>query len=404
MALSDWRSLTSQGLIADLPASGFRYRYGMDFVIYLNETPGAMAALAWSALGFGLPTPGLHTIRVPMKWKLHVDDPNGTRLFEQEVRMDLWFVALFASMFGRVAFSLFTWWINEGSDTITTTICDGKTLAEGEAPPTLGAEVGFALPAGGADWTGDYATILTEWTSPIYYCSLPAGCKFGISFHNVGYSGLRYSLSSIQSQVIAATGAFRRLPGYGMMVGARSGSDGMEAHAWHSPLGAPQPLSWEAPRWTSDVGGAAGRAAWVPYVGGGRVALIWEGNAALHYAESDNVADLGGWEGPVTMLPGHSLLGADRDTDGVLYLLTRNETGAVTGYRVSRSLDRDTLVRVGPPIPCLMRGTGAALSLTSVDSFEVEGGVAHVVVDRGGSIDYYIGLQGMAEWVQAEEG
>lgn len=397
MALTDWRSLTSEGEIGDLPASGFRYKYGMDFVIYLSSSPGAQAALAWSAVGAGTPTPGMHTIRVPMKWKLHIDAPNGDRLFEQTVEMDLWFVALLMSMFGGVAFSLFTWWINEA--TITTTICNGEELEEGEAPPTLGAEVGFAVPAGGGDYTSNYATILTEWTSPIYHCTLPAGSTFGIDFHNVGYSGLRSSLSSIQTQVIEATGAFVRLPGYGLMMGARAAGEGMEAHAWQAPLGAPTVLDWERSLWSSPLGTSAGRGEWLPSVGGGRVALLWEGAGALLYAESRNVADANGWEGPVTMLPGHTLLGADRDTDGVIYLLARTSGGQVVGYKISRAINRDNLVRTGEPVACVM-DTGEALSLTSVDYFEVDRGVCHVVVDRGGSIDYYQGLQGMSTWVR----
>ncbi len=402
MALTNWKALTSQGVISDTPASGFRYRYGADFVVYLEDAPGALAAVAWSAVGAGVPVPGMHTVKVPMRWKLHIEDPNGTKLFEQEVKMDLWFVAMIMSMMGGVAFSLFTWWIHEGSDTIKTTICDGKTLAEGEKPRTLGAEVGFNVPAGGSDYTSNYATILNEWTSPIYYCQLPAGSRFKITFHNVGYSSLRSSLSSIQTQVMEATGAFRRLPGFGMVVGARAGSGGMEAHAWHAPAGRATPLRWEAPQWTSGVGSSGGRCVWVPYVGGGRVALLWEGNGAILYAESCNLGDVNGWEGPATVLPGHTLLGADRDTDGVLYVLTRNPAGATVGYKLSRSLNREALVSVGPPIACRMRDSGEALSLTSVDHFEVERGVCHVMVDRGTSIDYYQGLDGMASWVLAE--
>ncbi len=398
MALTDWRSLTSEGEIGDLPASGFRYKYSMDFVIYLHTAPEAYAALAWSVVAGGMPAPGMHTVKVPMEWKVHIDDPNGDRLFEQTVKMDLWFVALLMSMYG-VSISTFTWWINEGADTITTTICDGQELEDGEAPPTLGAEVGFAVPAGGADYTSNYATILTDWTSPIYHCSLPAGSTFGIDFHNAGLSKLRSSLAAVQTSVIEATGAFVRLPGYGMMMGARAAGEGMEAHAWQAPLGDPSVLDWESSLWSSPLGTSAGRGVWLPSVGGGRVALLWEGSGAILYAESSNVADADGWEGPVTMLPGHTLLGADRDTDGVIYLLARDGDGQVVGYKVSRAINRDNLVRTGEPVACMM-DTGEALSLSSVDYFEVDRGVCHVVVDRGSSIDYYQGLQGMSVWVR----
>lgn len=401
MALTEWRSTTSDGVLADTPASGFRYKYGMEFALYLSQSPGAMAALAWSAIGAGTPTPGMHTTKIDTTWKVHIEDPNGTTLFAQTVELEFWFVALLMSMMGGVAFSTFTWWLNDTAGTIETTVCNGQELEEGESPQTLtGAEVGYASPAGGADYSTDYAIFMTDWVSPVYYCSLPAGSTFHIDFHNAGYSKLRHSLSSIQTQMLAATGAFRRLPGYGMMVGARSAGDGMEAHAWHAPLGEPPDLSWDSPVWSSALEGGAGRAAWVPYPGGGRVALVWEALGSIRYAESDNLAADTGWEGPVTVLAGHTLLGADRDTDGTLYLLTKNEDGQVVGYQVSRAVNREDLVRTGPAIPCVMRTTGEPLSLTSVDYFEVDGGVCHVVVDRGDGLDYYQGLSGMSMWLK----
>lgn len=400
MALTDYKALTSKGVIADTPASGFRYKYIQEMNFYLDDTAGAWAALAWSALGLGVATPGMHTAQVKNKWKVHIEGPGGEKLFEQTVEVKYTFVALLMSMMGGVALGMWTWWAS--GETITTTICDGKVLGEGEKPRTLGVEAGYSVPAGGSDYGTDHAIIWDEWFSPIYYCNLPAGSTFHVDFHNVGLSALRSSLSAIQTQVMEATGAFCRLPGFGMIVGARSGGEGMEVHAWHSPLGKPERLSWEAPVWTSGVGTSGGRAQFVPYPGGGRIALVWEGNGAILYAESCNLGDLNGWEGPATVLPGHTLLGADGDTDGTVYLLTRDPAGAVVGYRLSRSVDRETLVRVSEPVPCLME-SGQPLTLTSVDRFEVRGGVAHVIVDRGTSIDYYQGLHGMAVWVQAQE-
>ena len=83
------------------------------------------------------------------------------------------------------------------------------------------AEVGFADPASGADYTADTAYFMTEWTSPIYLLNIPAGSRIKIDFHNIGYSKLASSLAAIQTQVIAATGAFCRLPGYGMLLARR---------------------------------------------------------------------------------------------------------------------------------------------------------------------------------------
>jgi|GEM_PF-3151095 len=405
MALTNWRSLTSQGVIADTPAAGFRYRYGADFEVYLGDSPGAWAAVSWSALGAGIPTPGMHTTSFKGRWRLRVITPAEETIFQQEVELTYWFVALLTAMFGGVAFSLFTWWIS--AEKITTTVC-GHELAEGERPATLGgmAEVGFADPASGADYTTDTAYFMTEWTSPIYLFNIPAGSRIKIDFHNIGYSKLASSLAAIQTQVIAATGAFCRLPGYGMLVGARAGDTaGMEAYAWHAPWGDPPDLEWGDALWSSGVGSSGGRAVWVPYVGGGRVALLWEGLGALLYAESNNLADAEGWEGPTTVLPGHTLLGADRDTDGTLWILARNADGQVVGYRAARSLNRDLLLRVGPPTVCRM-ADGSPLNLTSADYFEVDHGVAHVVVDRGNRLDYYQGMNGMATWHrhQDEEG
>jgi len=398
VGLSDWSALTSRGQIADLPAAGFRYRYIQDITIHLSGTPGAGAALAWSALGLGTPTPGMHTSRVEGTWKVHIEDPNGATIFAQEVTLEYWFVALIISMFGGVGLSMWTWWL--GDEEIVTTVCNGEALGEGEAPPTLGVEQGYAAPAGGSDYGTDYAIIMTEWVSPVYLCPLPAGATFHIDFHNIGLSKLRSSLAAIQTQVLEAAGAFYRNPGMGMLFGARGAADGgMEARAWHAPRGAPPALAWTAgtAAWGASVGDSAGRAVWVPYPGGGRMALLWEGYGGLLYVESDNMADAEGWEGPVTVLAGHRLLGADRDTDGVLYILARNEDGQVVGYRASRSRNRDELLRVGPPVVCMM-ADGTPLSLSSVDMFQVDNGVAYVVVDRGDRLDYYEGTNGMAIW------
>jgi len=397
VALTAWKSLTSQGVIADTPAAGFRYKYAANFEVYLGDSPGGRAAVAWSALGAGIPTPGLHSTSFKGRWKLRIITPSEETIFEQEVELTYWFVALLMAMFGGVAFSSFTWWIS--AENITTTVC-GHRLEEGEKPAILGgaAEVGYADPAGGADYTTDTAYFWSDWISPVYLLNIPAGSRIKIDFHNIGLSGLRSSLAAVQTQVVAATGAFCRLPGYGMLVGARAGSDGMEAYAWHAPWGAPPDLEWDEPLWSSGVGTSGGRAVWVPYVGGGRVALLWEGLGAILYAESDNLADADGWEGPATVLPGHTLLGADRDTDGTLYILARNGDGQVVGYRASRSLNREVLLRLSQPTPCMMADGSGALSLTSVDYFEVDHGVAHVVVDRGSGLDYYQGMNGLATW------
>ncbi|MGD9496372.1 MAG: hypothetical protein AB7Y46_08675 [Armatimonadota bacterium] len=395
MALTPWRALKSTGEIADLPGAGFRYKYIQDITIYLSDTAGAGAALAWSALGLGVPTPGLHTKRIAGEWKVHIEAPGGATIFEQRVKLEYWFVALLMSMFGGVAFSVWTWWL--GKETITTTVC-GHALGEGEKPATFGVEEGYADPAGGSDYGTDYAIIATEWVSPIYLLNLPAGSTFHVDFHNVGLSKLRFLRSAIQTQIMPSAGAFVRVPGMGMLFGARGGSRGMACTAWHAPRGAPPRLAYQTGAWDSEVGSSSGRAAWVPYAGGGRLALLWEGFGGLLYAETDNMADDDGWEGPVTVLNGHTLLAADRDRDGTLYILARDSNGQVVGYRGHRASDR-TLLRLSEPVPCLL-STGEALSLTSVDWFEVDGGVCYLIVDRGSTLDYYEGTNAMALWRQ----
>ncbi|MEA3401639.1 MAG: hypothetical protein U9R79_10400 [Armatimonadota bacterium] len=404
MGFTDWRALTSDGDIADLPASGFRYKYIQDITIYLSDTAGAGAALAWSALGLGTPTPGFHAAQVRGTWRLHIDDPAGNRLFEQEVTLTYTFAAILISMFGGVAMSLWTWWLS-GED-IDTTIC-GHELEEGEKPPTLGVEEGYGDPAGGSDYGTNWAKIMTEWVSPSYLVAIPDGSQLDIDFHNFGLDKLRPSLAAIQTQVLAAAGAFWRNPGMGMIFGARGAVDGgMEARAWHAPRNAPPTLAWERSVWESSTGQSSGRAVWVPHVGRGQMALLWQGYGGVLYAESDNMGDVDGWEGPVTVLAGHTLLGADRDDDGVLYILARNSDGQVVGYKGSRSGSRDTLLHVGPAVPCMLVD-GTPLSITSLDMFQVDDGVAYAVVDTGADLDYYEGLNGMALWrrhVDDEEG
>jgi hypothetical protein len=391
--LSEWRSLTSSGEIADLPASGFRYKYAMDFVLDLLGVEG----IAFSALGAGIPTPGILTRSFGGEWKCHIEDASGNVVWEQTVELRYTFVALIMSMLGMVGFSSFVWWIS--GETITTTNCGGA-LAEGEAPQTLGAEVGFAIPAGGSDYTSNTATILTEWTSPIYLCNIPPGSTFHIDFHNIGSSGLRYSIASVQTQTIAGGGAYIRIPQMGMVFAARPGAGGMACASYHAAAGTLPELSDEAVVWDSTVGTSAGTAVWVPYGNGGRLALIWQGYGALLYAESDNMADADGWEGPATVLPGHTLLGACRDRAGVLHILAKNEAGAVVGYRASRSLNREVLLSVSEPTVCMLE-TGGALNVSSASLFTYQNGVYYLMVDGSNQIEYYEGANGMALWRSA---
>jgi len=404
MALTDWRSLTSQGEIADLPASGFRYKYASDIVIYLTATPEAMAAAAavsWSAAGLGMPAPGLLVRQVKASLKVHIETPQGERIFEQQVDLTYTFVAIIESAFaGLLVMGLFTWWI--GSEKITTTIC-GHELEEGEEPQTLGAEQGYGDPASGSDYTADYAHMMGDWISPLYLLDIPAGSTFHIDFHNFGLAHLTYSYAAIQTQVIFAPAAFYRNPREGLLFMAKPGLSGMAASCWSAPLGSPPELSAANRFWHSSVGTSGGKSFWVPHVGGGRLALVWEGFGAILYAESNNEGDDGGWEGPTTVLSGHSLLGAARDKTGALHLLTRDGEGKVVGYACHRSPDADKLVEVGPPVTCWNETDGEGLNVTGVAYFDVFGGIFCVVTDTGGHLTYYEGGNGMATWRRGEE-
>jgi len=409
MALTTWKSLSSEREIADLPAIGFRYKHASDIIIYLAGSPEAMAAAAvisWSAAGLGLVAPGLIVRQIPCSLKVHIETPQGERIFEQQVDLVYTFVAIIQAGFaGLMVMGLFTWWI--GSETITTTIC-GHELEEGEEPQTLGAEQGRADPAGGSDYTAQYAHVMGDWISPLYLLNIPDGSTFHIDFHNFGLAHLTYSFAAIQTQVIPSMSVFYRNPREGMIWLARAGDPGMEVACWPAAQGELPMLVTANRRWASNVGTAGGRAVWVPYASGLPLALVWEGFGSLLYAESTNEGREGGWQGPVAILPGHRLLSACRDKAGTLYLLTRNGEGQVTAYPCHTSPDLAELIRLGAGvirlgsgIPCLNITDGGPLSIAAANYLTVSEGVFTLLVDVGDGIDYYEGMNAMATWRRA---
>lgn len=399
MALTNWRSLTSDRKIADLPAAGFRYKYASDIVIYLTATPEAMAAAApvsWSAVGLGVAGPGLFVRQVKGSLKVHIETPQGERIFEQQVDLTYTFVAIIQSAFaGLLVMGLFTWWI--GAEKITTTIC-GHELEEGEEPQTLGAEQGYGDPASGSDYTADYAHVMGDWISPLYLFDIPDGSTFHIDFHNFGLAHLTYSYGAVQTQVISAMSAFYRNPREGMIWMARAGDPGMEVACWSAPQGELPVLLSSNRRWTSNVGTSGGQAVWVPYASGLPLALVWEGLGAVLYAESDNEGRVDGWKGPVPILPDHRLLNACRDKTGTLHILARDNEGKVVGYPCHTSPDADELVRVGAGISCLNVTDGGPLNVSAVNYLDVSEAVFTALVDSGDGIDYYESGNGMATW------
>ena len=398
MALTKWRSLSSTGAIADLPATGFRYKLMADFEVYLNEDEAPLGGLTFSGILGAIPVSGLVTKTFTRRWKVRIVDPTGSTVFAQEVQVRYTLVALTQSVFGLTVLGMFTWWTS--GERITTTVC-GHPLAAGEAPETLGAEQGYCDPGGGSDYTDRYAVFLNDWISPVYLLPIPAGSRFVIDFHNIGLSGLRTSYGSIQTQTVTARSACYRNPRDGLMVLARPTKDGFTVSCWSAPnkgLNAPERVER---RWYSTLHTSPGYAVWVPYEGGSRLALVWEGYGGILYAESSDKSQLPDeWEGRTMILTGHRLLGACRDRTGILYLLTRNSEGKTVGYLVSRSSKRGQ-VQVGPPVECVLED-GTPLSLSQVAYMGVSRGVVQVVVDRGDEIDYYEGHNGMLLWREVQ--
>lgn len=184
MAYTDWRSLGSNHTIADTPATGFQYRYSVndDFDYFTLRDGGSI---------------------ITDRWNVTISAPDGTVIFQQQVAIRY----LLTYMGSGALLIIFVWYIS--SETITTTVP--------EDPPTLAGDEGYAVPAGGSDFTALAGKIMFDWYSPVYEIPLPAGAIFDVTFHTAGTPALSQAEAAVQTRVLAGGG----------MTGTRMTEDGM---------------------------------------------------------------------------------------------------------------------------------------------------------------------------------
>jgi hypothetical protein len=255
--MTAWTQVESDGSIADLPASEFRYQY--QFIID-TDSLGPM-------LGFYT---GMDTALFDLTWQVQIIDPGGMVIFDQVVRNQIMFVSLagllFKSQFvdsseriittvassplsyGTLAAAVSTaatqfqfnevvkGWPATGRGYLTEANYIAKKTGPSEinqeaigyayatgspatmsnvqralmygpfafkagdlvrqAPPTLEAEQGIGI------IDDSTSPIITgKWMSPVYQFPIPAGSKFKIIFHNAGMAALSKSLNAVQTSV-----------------------------------------------------------------------------------------------------------------------------------------------------------------------------------------------------------
>lgn len=413
MPLTSWKSLDSQGHIADLPCTCFGYKYTIsDFVPLLSV-----------GVGGGI---------IYLRLAVHVEGPGGGVLFRQVVSTPVGIMSV-----GIPGMQMYAWW--SGTPTILTTVCGtalpsgtlaapisaeegqvaelsnvsgiwpdegaavigpadkgpfervefvregdrlilvhrgvydgGHPHAAGEivvlAPPTISAEQGVLYPGGSSDYTDFGIYLMTEWQSPIYKLHLPAGSTFHIDFHNCGTAALRKSIAAVQTQV--CRGGVRRpwlyIPEHGMWLTAET-EEGRTV-----VRGACNPAALEVETLNTrfaDIFGTTLIQGTMPELentvllrsspASMRLLAVGERAGTLYVTDNDIEGDFNRWQEPMKLGESMTLLGVCTDRDGQLYCLVQDGGGTVRllvhQLHYDSSIHRMVLGRTMTITPCIRR-------------------------------------------------
>jgi len=369
-----WKSLGSDHIIADTPATGFQYRYAVDeeFDYY------------------SLANQGLNTTD---RWSVTIAAPDGTIIFKQDVVLKYSLVYMGAGPM----LIIFVWYIS--SETITTTVP--------ENPPTLASESGYAIPAGGSDFTALAGHIMFDWYSPVYEIALPVGAIFDVTFHTAGAPALRQSEAAVQTRVFAGGG----------MTGTRMTEDGMVRLVRPRSGGGLEFISGCDVRGLGAVGGASWSFSVSDAPSEPQVSSLISARAAathgiafyLHqvapvviYQESGNLMavrssdDGRTWDEAMEIVNGVTMTAAAIGPDGgTISIVGMRGTAPValvcsferTAEGVATIRATDEFAAVGLP----------SLPL-SLQFMQIQNNVYHLIIDNSGCLRYYRSSDGMRSW------
>jgi len=173
--LTDWKSLNSAFEIQDTPFRQWEYRYSLFLHVYFNDDGFADAALLVALMGgFAVPMTGIASKTVSQDWTLQVKQGDAV-VFEQDVHLEYFFVALELSYGFGVTATLFTWYIDDGQTETEITFPDPP-------PEVIGDPRGISIPGGGSDYTSNYYTVLVDWYSPVFDFPVSEGSTIFIPF------------------------------------------------------------------------------------------------------------------------------------------------------------------------------------------------------------------------------
>lgn len=413
--LTAWKSLDSQGHIADLPCTCFRYSYSIaEFVPLLG-------------VGFGSQT-------IYMRFAVHVEGPGGGILFRQTACTPITVVNV-----GVPGMQLYTWWA--GETTLLTTVCgtalpsglvaapisaaqdellqiaertggwpdegfavigpadrgpfervefvrEGDVLllvrrgiyggarshAAGElvvlAAPTIGAEQGIMVAGGESGYTDLGIYLAADWLSPVYRLRLPAGSTFHIDFHNCGVHALRKSIAAIRTQVcVGGAQPWLYIPEHGMWLTAETEDGETRVQGACNP--AALRVETSNTLFASRLGAMLIQGKLPQPIDNAvlvrsgpasmRLIAVGESEGALYATDNDIEGDLDRWQPLMKLGDGVTLLGVCTDGNGQLYCLVQNSGGEV--QLLVHQFDYDTesrriaLARTETIQPCIRRVT-----------------------------------------------
>jgi len=157
------------------------YGYDAGEVIYpTNETGFAYRCAVAGHAGTTAPTWGTVLGQTfsdgTVLWETVEKPSDAEVIFQQRVDLEYTLVAILESVFGIPVVSFYFWFSSK--EQIATSIPSPVQ--------TIGAEQGYSDPTTGGDYSDLWATILTDWISPIYLLDLAAGDRIHIVQANAG--------------------------------------------------------------------------------------------------------------------------------------------------------------------------------------------------------------------------
>lgn len=373
MGWSQWRSLRSDGTIADTPAQGFQFKYAID------------VRIPWFHL-----SPPTGTAR----WEVEIAGSDNTLIFKQKIEFRYMFVSL---IIGPMVF-MFTWWPDLQNAKVTTEIP--------ESPATLGGEQPYGdFWAGMGGVVAGEAHMMWDYYSGIYLVPLPAGAKFRVRRANVGLPDLRNSSSAIQTRVMAG----------GALNAARLMQDGM----WRI-LRPRHGGGWDFTAGCDIRGlGGAGEAAWPwsaspapqePQVistvstatGDARLFYLHETTPTVIYIQGTTLRAVRStddgvtWGESMVVAQGITMVAADVGPDGAtIYVVGKRGSAPVA---LLLGFERDEFGQAILRAVDEFEAVGLPTGLPAGQVLKAQDGVFHLLVDSGGRIDYYRSTDGMRSW------